>query len=33
LGNEFVGTYTGNGMNFGRPISVSDPIFYRVSAQ
>jgi hypothetical protein len=33
LKNEFVGGFTGNGVPFGRTISNTDPIFYKVSAE
>lgn len=30
VGDTFYGTFTGNGVPFGRPISNTDPIFFRV---
>ena len=32
LGGDFYGSFTGNGVPFGRPFSNNDPIFYRQSA-
>ena len=33
VGNTFYGSFTGNGVPFGRTISNNDPIFYKVSAR
>jgi hypothetical protein len=33
LKNQFFGAFTGNGVPFGRTISNTDPIFYKVSAE
>lgn len=33
VGNTFFGSFTGNGVPFGRTISNNDPIFYRVSVR
>jgi hypothetical protein len=33
VGNTFFGSFTGNGVPFGRTTSNNDPIFYKVSVR
>ncbi len=33
VGNVFYGSFTGNGVPFGRPFSNHDPIFYKIAVQ